>query len=107
LLIAIFVIGLLAVVLGPMIMRNIGITRIQKNGQRAKARILEVVDTGNRRNKNPVVRIKLEVSDAKGQVFTGEVEMPVSPVSVSRYQPGRTVWVKYLPDSPADIVIDE
>jgi hypothetical protein len=106
LLITIIIIGLLLVVFGPMIMRNVAHTRIQKKGVRANARILEIRDTGSRRNKNPVVRIKLMVTDAAGREFPGEVEMPVSPVYASRYQPGKTVRVKYLPDSPSSILID-
>jgi type II secretory pathway pseudopilin PulG len=107
LLITLIVIGLLAVVVGPMILRSIGNARIQKKGVRARARILEIQDTGSRRNKNPVVRIKLTVADTNGREFPGEVEVPVSPVFMSRFQPGRAVWVKYLPASPANIVIDE
>ena len=107
LIITVIVVILLIVVFGPKVMRNLSNSNIQEKGIRAQARVLEIKDTGNRRNKNPVVIIKLMVTDTTGREFPGEVEMAVSPVYINRYQPGNTVMVKYLPESPSSIVIEE
>jgi hypothetical protein len=105
--ILLFVLGFLAMIFGSPIMRKINTARVQQKGIDARARVLELKDTGNRRNKNPVVTIKLMVTDPTGREFPGEVEMAVSPVYMSRYQPGKTVSVKYLPDSPSKMIIEE
>jgi hypothetical protein len=77
-----------------------------KFGINAKAKIIDITDTGNRYNSNPVVKIKLAVIDNAGRERLTDVTMPVSPVRLVKYQPGYLVTVKYDPKSPDRVAID-
>lgn len=100
------VIGCFAIGLGPVVWNHLRRTRALNKGVSANARVLEVKDTGRRHNYDPVVEIKLMVTDTTGREFPGQVKMPISAVRLTRYQAGKTVRVKYLPGSPATIAID-
>jgi hypothetical protein len=106
LLIFLLVIVCFGIGLGPVIWNHYQRGRILKNGVSAQARILDVRDTGRRHNRNPVVEIKLMVTDATGREFPGLVKMPVSPVYMTRYPIGNRVKVKYMPAAPARMAID-
>jgi hypothetical protein len=95
----------LSVGVGPVIWGHFRRGDVLKRGVPAKARIVEIMDTGRRHNTNPVVRIRLVVSAAAGNDFPAEITMPLSPVRLTRYQPGVVVPVKYDPRSPERVAI--
>lgn len=102
---AIAIIGLvrLAMTYGPELSRRFGTPDVPPSGLLAKARIIEIKDTGSRVNYDPRVRIKLEVQPESGAVFQAETEMVVSVVDLPRLQPGATVSVKYDPENRAHV----
>jgi hypothetical protein len=105
LMIVLLVIGL-SISLGPLIWGHFRKCNILKHGIAAKAKIIDVADTGRRHNYNPVVKIRLAVTDNAGPDYLVEVTMTVSPVRLVKYQPGYVVTVKYDPKSPDRVAID-
>lgn len=102
---------LLLIVIGvavvPVVWNHFRRGSVLQHGTEARARIMDVEDTGRRYNTNPVVRIGLMVTDDKGGEYRAEVTMPVSPVNMERYRPGRVVKVKYDPKRPEDVAIED
>jgi predicted S18 family serine protease len=96
----------LSVTVVPIVWRHFRSSDVLKSGVSASAKIVDVTDTGRRHNNNPVVSIRLIVTGTDGRDFNAEVTMPVSPVRLTRYQPGTVVAVKYDPKSPDRIAID-
>lgn len=74
-------------------------------GIEAKARIVDLSDTGNRHNRNPEVRIQLEVRPATGEPFRASVTAFISPVDLPKFQPGTELTVRYDPANPAAVAI--
>jgi hypothetical protein len=105
-LIALVIATALIVVLAPVIWGKFRGWYVFKFGITAKAKIIDITDTGRRYNSNPIVEIKLSVTDNAGHEYPAEVTMPVSPVRLVKYQPGYVVSVKYDPKSPDRVAID-
>jgi len=78
---------------------------IGKDEVAASARILEINDTGNRNNSNPVVQLKLEVQQENALPYKAEVTSVVSVVDLPAFQPGAVIRVKYRKSKPADIIV--
>lgn len=72
---------------------------------RAPARILDIRDTGNRFNRNPEVRLTLEVRPAVGSPFQTELTTVVSVVDIPRFQPGSEVIVAYEAEDRTRVAI--
>ena len=107
-LIFVIILGIvLAVTVGPVIWNHFKKSAVLSSGIEANARIVDVTDTGRRHNTNPVVKIRLVVTDAAGRDFNAEITMPVSPVRLSDYKPGVAVRVKYDPKKPENVAIME
>ena len=102
---AVVILAILCFVVGPIVWSHFRRGDVLKNGVDGTAKILEITDTGTRYNTNPVVRISLMVTDAKGKEFKAEVKMPISPVRLSGYQPGMVVPVKYDPGAPERVAL--
>lgn len=96
----------LSVTVVPVVWRHFRSADVLKSGVSASAKIIDVKDTGRRHNNNPVVSIRLVVTGTDGHDFNAEITMPVSPVRLTRYQPGAVVAVKYDPRSPDRVAID-
>lgn len=94
-----------AVIIGPGIVQSMKTQRILKEGVSATAVIKAVTDTGNRYNKNPEVRLTLEVTPASGAPFQAEVTTVISVIDVPKYQPGTLLNVKYDPKQPTQVVL--
>jgi hypothetical protein len=94
-LIILLVVGLLSYMFIPEILRYFREKKILKTGVQAVAVVLEIIDTGNRFNKNPQVRLKIEVRPEHQPPFQAEVTTVVSVVELSKFQPGNIVAVKY------------
>ena len=71
----------------------------------ASARILEIIDTGNRYNANPVVRLKLEVQPENAFPYHAEVKSVVSVVDLPAFQPNAVIRVKYKQSKPSDVIV--
>lgn len=85
------VVGLVgSLVLGSMTNRS-----ILANGEPGSATIVKIWDTGATVNRDPVVRMLLEVQPATGSPFQAETEMLVSRLEIPQIQPGMVVSVKY------------
>lgn len=80
--------------------------RINKIGIPARARILEVRDTGVTINQNPQVKLVLEVRNNLGQKYTTTCRTLVSRLNTGMYQPGMEVAVKVHPTNEKLVVID-
>lgn len=72
-----------------------------KNGIDAKAKILNMYETGTRVNYNPLVGLELEVTPPDGNVFTATVEKVLSQIQLSQIDIGETVNVKYDKETKA------
>ena len=107
-LIFVIILGIvLAVTVGPVIWNHFKKSAVLSSGTEANARIVDVTDTGRRHNTNPVVKIRLVVTDTAGKVFNAEITGTVSPVRLSDYKPGAAVRVKYDPNKPENVAIME
>jgi hypothetical protein len=102
---AVILLAILSFTVGPIIWGHFRRGDVLKNGVDGKAKVVEITDTGRRHNTNPVVRIKLNVTDASGNDFPAEVTMPLSPVRLSQHRVGDTVPVKYDPKSRDRVAI--
>lgn len=106
----IILIVVLAIVLGvtvvPIVWNHFRRGAVLSKGVGANARIVDITDTGRRYNTNPVVKIRLVVTDASGKDFNAEITLPVSPVRLADYKPGAVVKVKYDPKKPENVAIE-
>jgi hypothetical protein len=73
----------------------------------AEATILQAWEMGISVNgPNPAMKFLLQVSPAGQQPFQSEATAVVSEASVSKYQPGKTVYVKYDPGDTTRVAIE-
>jgi hypothetical protein len=70
-----------------------------KNGVTARAKVVEVWDTGVSINDNPQVGLLLEVRDIAGSVFQVRGKTLVSRLNAGLVQPGITAEIKYDPNN--------
>jgi hypothetical protein len=87
---------------GPLMNAN----RLQKTGIPARAKILEVKDTGVTINNNPQVKLVLEVKNSFGQKYTATCRVLVSRINPNAYAPGMEVPVRIDPKNDNNIVLD-
>jgi hypothetical protein len=84
----------------------INASRLQKTGISGTARIVEVKDTGITINKNPQLKLILEVKNSFGQRYTADCRAMVSRINPVVYQPGMEIPVKIDPKNEKNVVID-
>src|SRR3954471_19385167 len=77
-----------------------------KDGTPAQATILRIWDTGTTINDNPVVGFLLEVRPQNQQAYQAETKSMIPRLSVSQFQPGAVVPVKFDPQTPTRIALD-
>ncbi len=80
------------------------IKRLKTKGVKCEAEILKVEDMNITVNKNPMVRLYLEVMPPGEPSFDAQVEMVVSRVNVPRK--GDNVTVYYNPKDKSDIIAE-
>jgi len=80
--------------------------RLQKTGLPGTARILEVRDTGVTINRNPQVKLILEVKNSFGQKYNAQCRVLVSRINPGAYMPGMEVPVKIDPKNEQNVVLD-
>jgi hypothetical protein len=104
---AVFMIAVVAfaVGFGPTGKRQSRDKALERVGVLAAATILDLTDTGSRYNKNPEVRLKLEIRPQNGDPYIAEVRTVISVVELPKYQPGATLRVKYDPENPSTVAI--
>ncbi len=80
------------------------IARLKKEGVKCEAEITKVEDMNITVNKNPMVRLYLEVMPPGEPSFNAQVEMVVSRVNIPRK--GDNVTVYYNPKDKTDIIAE-
>ena len=95
----------LGVSFGPDVLKHFREKRITENGVQAEARIVSLVDTGNRYNSNPEVQLVLEVQPADGKPFRASATRVLTPLDLQSYTKGATVIVMYDPEKPGEAVV--
>jgi len=78
-----------------------------KNGERAKATILKVWDTGTTINDDPQIGLLLETATKEGVKFQAETKTIVSRLNVALIQPGVTANILYDPENTKRIQVLE
>ncbi len=76
-----------------------------KNGERAKATILKVWDTGTTINDDPQIGLLLEAKTKEGMNFQVETKTIVSRLSAALVQPGITADIIYDPQNTKRIQV--
>lgn len=79
---------------------------LQKTGEPAQAKILEIWDSGMTLNNDPVVWFLLEVHPENGDAFQAKTKCPISRLDVPRFQPGAVVPVRFDPKNPTHVGLD-
>jgi hypothetical protein len=76
-------------------------------GQPAPAEVLRYTDWNVKINgENPVVTLQLRVSPSGKPQFMAEASGLISVASVHKFQPGKTIYVKYDPNNLTQVAID-
>ena len=105
----IFFIGLFVVIFGlafgPLVIDGIRHNRLRASGETAEAIIMDIQETGVRVNRQPRVRITLEVRPSMRTAYQATTHKIISYFEISRYQPGALMEVKVDPNKPQDVVI--
>jgi hypothetical protein len=70
---------------------------LRREGLPARAKVINIWDTGTTINENPVVGLRLEVQPPGGSVFEAETEQLISRLLIPSIQPGMEVEVRYHP----------
>jgi len=104
-LVFVLVFVIVAIGFGPAIYRDYKANRTLEHGVDASARVLAIHETGSLHNNQPEVRIQLEVKPTDRAAFNASVTTFISPVYLSRFQPGATVAVRYDPASPKSVAL--
>ncbi len=80
---------------------------LRQSGTSAQATITQKWDMGVMVNgSNPAVRLQVEVHPTDRPAFQAQTIGVISAVSVSKFQPGATIWVKYDPNDISRVAID-
>ncbi|HRN51604.1 MAG TPA: hypothetical protein PLC52_08720 [Anaerolineales bacterium] len=99
------VLAMLLLVAGPILVSSIN-TRLQATGTAATATVVSLSQTGTYINRNPMVRIVLEVHPPNGSPFHTEAERLTTLVDLPRLQPGASVSVRYDPETLDAAIVD-
>jgi hypothetical protein len=75
-------------------------------GKPAKARVLDIYQTGTLINKNPVVGFVLQVTPEDGKAYEARTEALISYLDIPQIQPGRELPIKVDPQQPKRVAID-
>ncbi len=78
-----------------------------KNGIAGSAEIIAIKDTGITVNKNPQVKLTLQVADSLGRHYTTDIRMLISRINPAYYSVGEIVTVLIDPNDENNIVITD
>lgn len=104
-LVLVFGLGLLAFGFGAGSKKQSRQAEVLASGIEATAQVIDMTDTGNRYNKNPEVRLTLEVQPTTGDPYQVVLRTVISVVELAKYQPGATVSVKYDPEDRSAVAL--
>ncbi len=96
---------MVGIAIGPGLYKDHQQKKVLASGVQAPATIIDIIDTGNRYNDNPEVRILLKVEPGGAAAYQAEQNTVLSPVDLVKYRPGQAVQVKYDPEDPAVVAI--
>lgn len=93
--------------LGPPLYWDLRAARLRAIGTESVARVIEVRDTGDTMNRDPVAEFTVEL-EREGQPPgpRGTLKDALSPVLLPRYQPGMRVKVWFDPADPAQMAFE-
>lgn len=94
-------------VLGPVLWQRHLDARLLERGVSGQARVLEVIDTGDRMNKDPVVLLRLSVRGSDGAEFPAEIRTAASAVRLQTLKLGAELAVRYDPEQRDRVAIDD
>jgi hypothetical protein len=97
--IAVAIIGMLAITLGPKLFHKVRDQRLMQTGTAAPGVITGLDETGDYVNREPEIEITVEVTPAEGEPFTAKTVKVLGPLDLKRYEVGAKVDVRYDPDS--------
>lgn len=98
-------VGIIGFFLGPVVVGHFRNQRIMANGTPALAEVIDLSDSGNRINHQPVANIRLTVQPPDGPPYQAVAQAVVSGINSPIFQPGRRLSVKVDPDRPDRVVI--
>ena len=99
------VLGILALTIGPWAWKGWREHQILNNGTDATAKLLKIVDTGDRFNDNPVVQLSVEVQPEGRGPYRATIETALSAVDLKHYEVGEQIRVRYDPEDPKQVVL--
>jgi len=79
---------------------------LQKTGEAAQAKILQIWDTGMTENQNPIIGILLEVHPTNGEPYQAKTKCMISRLDIPQFQPGAVVPVRFDPKEPTRVSVD-
>jgi hypothetical protein len=90
---------------GPLVIDGIRHNRLRANGEAAEAIIMDIQETGTRVNRQPRVKITLEVRPSLRPAYKATTHKIISYFEISQYQPGAVMEVKFDPNNLQHVVI--
>jgi hypothetical protein len=81
-------------------------SRLQKSGISGTAKIVQITDAGVTINKNPQVKILLEVKNSLGQTYNTECRVLLPRINPNIYATGMIVPIKIDPKNELNVAID-
>jgi hypothetical protein len=104
-----FFISLFALVFGlafgPLVVDGIRHSRLRSTGETAEATIVKIQETGVLVNRQPRVKITLDVRPSLRPPYQAVTHKIISYFEISHYQPGAVMKVKFDPGQPQNVVI--
>jgi hypothetical protein len=80
---------------------------IEKNGIVATGKLVEIVETGNTFNDKPELKLKFEVTNAKGDRWFAETTKVFSFLDIPKLAIGTILNLKYNPKDKTQVIINE
>jgi hypothetical protein len=78
------------------------------HGITARARILDIWDTGWTVNDNPAIGMHVQVQPTDRPAFQATVpRVVISRIALAQYQPGQVIQVRFDPANPAEVAVDD
>ncbi len=99
--VGVFAAGIFASLIASLIVGSLANRSVLARGVRAEAVVLSVSETGTYINRQPLVRLVLEVRPSGGPPFQAQTETVISLVQIPQVQPGAALLVKYDPATQA------
>ena len=81
-------------------------SRLQKSGISGTGKIIQITDTGVTINKNPQVKLLLEVKNNLGQIYRAECRTMISRINPNIFKPGMSVAIKVDPNNELNVALD-